>query len=403
MPFTQAAEEIEALRRVGISPSTVRRQTERAGSAWVEEIEAEIYREEEEVPLFPPGPDQLVVSVDGAMVPLLGGIWAEVKTLALGEVRGFDPEGEVQTGSWSYFSRLTDAETFTDQAIWETERRGLTTAGRVGAVTDGAEWIRKFLDYHCPFARRILDFSHAAGRVSALGSLQGGDLGEGIERWLEERLHQLKTEGPKALLLESRKWREERPEAEEFGEHLAYLEKRESLMEYPKFREEGWPIGSGSVESANKLVVEDRLKGAGMHWKRENVNPLLVLRNGLCSQRWAESWREIVQALQKRDQQRKRERRQARKGCFSENVDPEQGRSPLTALDPEVSVLNSSFQKTGKQSEVTSEDPAGSSPRLETSMETPISRPRKPASDHPWRRPFLFSTKSSFSSPSAKL
>jgi hypothetical protein len=31
------------------------------------------------------------------------------------------------------------------------------------------------------------------------------------------------------------------------------------------------------VESANKLVVEDRLKGAGMHWADANVNPLLAL------------------------------------------------------------------------------------------------------------------------------
>ena len=29
------------------------------------------------------------------------------------------------------------------------------------------------------------------------------------------------------------------------------------------------PIGSGTVESANTLVVEARLKGAGMHWARE--------------------------------------------------------------------------------------------------------------------------------------
>jgi hypothetical protein len=35
-------------------------------------------------------------------------------------------------------------------------------------------------------------------------------------------------------------------------------------MQYPMYQEAGWPIGSGSVESANKVVVEARLKGAGM-------------------------------------------------------------------------------------------------------------------------------------------
>jgi hypothetical protein len=54
------------------------------------------------------------------------------------------------------------------------------------------------------------------------------------------------------------------------------LGKRVALMQYPSFAAAGWPIGSGSVEIANKLVVEARLKGAGMHWARSNVNPLLV-------------------------------------------------------------------------------------------------------------------------------
>jgi hypothetical protein len=59
-------------------------------------------------------------------------------------------------------------------------------------------------------------------------------------------------------------------------------------MQYPRFRAEGWPIGSGMVESAHKLVVEDRLKGEGMHWADVNVNPLLALRNAVCNDRWDE-------------------------------------------------------------------------------------------------------------------
>ena len=37
------------------------------------------------------------------------------------------------------------------------------------------------------------------------------------------------------------------------------------------------------VESANKLVVEARLKGAGMHWQRGHVDAMLALRNLLCN------------------------------------------------------------------------------------------------------------------------
>jgi endogenous inhibitor of DNA gyrase (YacG/DUF329 family) len=65
-------------------------------------------------------------------------------------------------------------------------------------------------------------------------------------------------------------------------------------MQYPAFRDQGWPIGSGMVESANKNVVEARLKGSGMHWERSHVNPLLALRAAICNERWQEIWQQAI-------------------------------------------------------------------------------------------------------------
>jgi hypothetical protein len=76
------------------------------------------------------------------------------------------------------------------------------------------------------------------------------------------------------------------------AENLAYLDKREAQTHYPSFLSAGWPIGSGMDESANKVVVEARLKGAGMHWSRMSVTPLLALRNAVCNDRWAEAWQQ---------------------------------------------------------------------------------------------------------------
>jgi hypothetical protein len=41
------------------------------------------------------------------------------------------------------------------------------------------------------------------------------------------------------------------------------------MIRYANFRTQGYPIGSGSVESANKLVVQSRMKGAGMRLRPE--------------------------------------------------------------------------------------------------------------------------------------
>lgn len=310
LPFAQASREIEAFRRVSVSRSTVRRHTLQAGGASAKGIEQDVERLQREAPEPPLAPDCLVFSVDGAMVPLVGGEWAEVKTLAIGQAKGRRDDGTVETEGWSYFSRLADAATFERLALWETDRRGLATAGQVAAVVDGAEWIQGFIDYHRPDAIRILDFPHAAQRASAVGDL----LGEGPEG-LSARLHQWKETGPGETLAD---WRKVYQDQETLGDvsgglreamraPLLYLEKREAQMQYPRFLREGWPLGSGSVESANKLVVEARLKGAGMHWKRENVNPILVLRNALCSDRWDDAWLQMITAL--RDQQTQQRKR----------------------------------------------------------------------------------------------
>ncbi len=80
------------------------------------------------------------------------------------------------------------------------------------------------------------------------------------------------------------------------GEVLGYLEPRLEQMRYATFRARGLPIGSGIVESANKLVVEARLKGAGRRWAEQSVTPRVALRGALCSGRWEEAWADIARA-----------------------------------------------------------------------------------------------------------
>ncbi len=82
-------------------------------------------------------------------------------------------------------------------------------------------------------------------------------------------------------------------------------EKREALMQYPTYQADGWPIGSGIVESGNKVVMQARLKGAGMRWEDSHVNPMLALRTSVCNDRWDEMWQQVShERLQRRKQRR---------------------------------------------------------------------------------------------------
>ncbi len=162
-------------------------------------------------------------------------------------------------GHVSYFSRLTDAETFADVAEVEMRRRKVVQAERVCAVTDGADWLQGFIDLHRPDAVRILDFPHAAEHAAAmLQALEKAGLIFPAEM-LQRCLHILKHRGPRPLLGMVNRLPTHLSELQGVREHLGYLQKREALMQYPEFRQKGWPIGSGMVESANKLVVEKRV------------------------------------------------------------------------------------------------------------------------------------------------
>jgi hypothetical protein len=192
MPFERVPAALAFFTGVPSSIETARRLTEDAGAALVAEEPAAVERLERELPPGPAGPALQQLSVDGAMVPLVGGTWAEVKTVAIGTVvTQAGPEGAAvpHATELSYFSRLASAEEFGRLALVELHRRGTATATRVGAVQDGAAWCQGFVDLHRPDAVRILDFPHP---VEHLAQAAPASLGQGTAAtatWLETQRH----------------------------------------------------------------------------------------------------------------------------------------------------------------------------------------------------------------------
>ncbi len=375
LPFEPAARMLGYFTKVEVGAETARRITERAGEAYVGVQAAQLEGLVEGAPMGPEGPAVQQLSVDGAMVPLVHREWAEVKTLAVGTVRQRLKEGawEPHVEELSYFSRLTDHLSFARSATVETHRRGTARAGLVVGVVDGAEWTQTFLDLQRPDAVRILDWPHAAGYVAKACHAVFGVGTQASQRWLSVQLHELKHGNPDLVLAKLRGLRDELLLQEGQGERLEvvstsleYLSKRTEQIRYAQFTQAGYPIGSGIVESANKLVVEARLKGAGMHWERRNVDPMVALRNIACSDRWEEAWLQISQWLRAEPKRRSAARRAERKAA-----------------------------KTSAQKTIVAAQPQGTpQPKAEPSPSrcrakattVPTATPARPAPNHPWRR-----------------
>lgn len=315
LPFEQAAEQITALTGVQLGRETVRRLTEQAGVAQVATETEDLHR----VPHTPcperePGLVQQL-SADGAMVPLQDGSWAEVRTLAIGIVgQQMGSHGqEAHAQDVSYFSRLCRADDFIDWATLPLQQRGMERAETVVAVMDGAPWLQELIAAHRPDAVRILDFPHAAGYLNQAAQAAFGAGSREAAVWLDAWLPKLKRGTPEEVLEAIRALPMSTPEAVQArASILGYLRHRLPLIRYADFQRAGYPIGSGMVESGNKLVVEVRMKGAGMHWARKNVTPMLALRGILCSGRWDAAWPGIWQELGRQAHERRRQGRRRR-------------------------------------------------------------------------------------------
>lgn len=214
--------------------------------------------------------EKLFLSVDGAMIPLVGGIWTKVKTLTIGEIQA----PVLEKGEWvvhsqkhSYFSRIAEANIFRRMALVASHCQGVENAKKVAAVTDGAEWEQGFIDFHCQNTVRILDFPHAGEHLHTIGQAVWERDDATSQAWLNEQLHDLKANGPENVLARIRSLHTQYPQIKAVPDNLAYLEKRQDHMNYPEYQSQGLSIGSGAMESGNKVVVEARLKEQGCIWR----------------------------------------------------------------------------------------------------------------------------------------
>jgi hypothetical protein len=409
VPFGVAGRMLEHFVHTQVSEATITRLTERAGAAYeaVQEAQAACLHTAAR-PAAVQGPPLQQVSVDGAFVPLVHKQWTEAKTVAIGTVqpveRQADGTVEIHTVDLSYFSRVAECHAFTAQATIETVRRGTLTAGKVVGVADGAVWEETFFAVQRHDAVRILDWCHAVGSLAKCAqALYGVDTKEN-HAWLAMQRETLVHGDPQVVLAKLRGLREELtvqagdgpppPALTTLTESLDYLAKRAAMLRYAEFRAAGYPIGSGIVESANKLVVHARLKGAGMHWALAHVNPLLALRGMACSDRWEEAWPQLVH--QWRVQARTtvlvhRARRRAARQVALDQAARQTSLAPGT-VEPLMLVgttLATVPQDTPPTLALPHPDPAGAQPATAVRPHLGRAPSCRPAPTHPWRAPLL--------------
>ena len=172
-------------------------------------------------------------------------------------------------------------EQFADRLKALVCRWGWRQAKRIAVIGDGAAWIWAWTALHLGEAAfQILDFWHARERLVELGNTLHGPHTEEARTFAKERADRLRNGEAAAViedLLESAKKR--RGKAREAILAVAtYFQNNRARMNYREYERLGLPIGSGSVESLGKSLVQRRMRGPGMRWEPDGAAAVVALR-----------------------------------------------------------------------------------------------------------------------------
>jgi hypothetical protein len=304
MPFSEVKKILSGLLRVSVSTTFIEQVAVRVGDTLWKNAEKEsrrpyaIEKREKDV-------DLLYICPDGAMVPLVGDGKVEYKENKLGIVfnnkdlvQKIDKKGKVTTriiGKRLVSSLAEGVETFKKMLFAAAVKKGFHAAKTVIFLSDGAVWLGKCKEELFPNAVRILDWYHALEHLWETARSLFGEKNEAKSRAWVEPLKELLWMGKvdeviRFLENEINNWtKNQQPLIELRG----YYYSNHDCMRYDQYREKGWYIGSGPVESANKYIVNHRLKRSGMKWSKICANAILWARCKYYENDWDNFWMNI--------------------------------------------------------------------------------------------------------------
>jgi len=284
LPFAQAQAVLQRFGAADIPTTTLWEHTQQAGAAWLEDdqqtyvgVERTRWQQEAYQPRL-----RKSVGIDGGMVNVRGEGWKELKVGAIGTLAAAADLTEDQTSrstALQYTACVGSVDDFSPR-LWQLAvQQQVPYAGHVAVTADGAGWIWRLTADLFPCSTQIVDWYHAAQQAAALAQARFPDDAAAAQHWYNT----LKRD-----LWQGEVWK---VIAQAQAAHVSanYFVDHQRRMDYPAYRAEGYPVGSGTTESGVKQYKQ-RLCGAGMRWSRPGVNRMIVLRSAAMGEHFDQRW-----------------------------------------------------------------------------------------------------------------
>lgn len=211
--------------------------------------------------------------------------WKECKTFMLFELDKIS-EKEHRLKNKFYYSTMKDASEIKRQLKFHLERYCSSYEIRIVCIGDGAPWIWNMMEelfpkniFHSGIIE-IVDWYHAIEKIGDIKKeiFSNEEKGDLFYKECEGYLKKGNIEVIEQVLVELRDKQKLEEKRKFVDDKLKYFISNKTKMRYEKFKEMGLCIGSGAIESANKYVVQRRLKLQGMKWNEDNANYMAHLR-----------------------------------------------------------------------------------------------------------------------------
>jgi hypothetical protein len=305
VPFAQAETILSEVGQVAMSDSSVWRRT----AAWGSRCQTVEATQRAMATALPPRSEivrsevqqrmDMGVAMDGAMVPLRKEGWKELKIGCVFEI-AVRPTPDKTSGELldlahavrnSYVAHLGGPEAFGQQVWAEARRRRFTQAHDTIVVGDGALWVWHLAREHFYDSRQAVDWYHAPQHLASAAHALHGDGTPTAQQWFQQHETTLFQGHADQLAEQLQAAATANPtSAELLRREAGYFADNQRRMQYMELREDGFPIGSGMVESGGKQFRQ-RFSGPGMQWSRPSIERLLPIRAAIMSQRFDQLWK----------------------------------------------------------------------------------------------------------------
>jgi len=302
--FAESSRFIERFLLFRVSDNTLRKETERFGELqkaceeeWKRQSQDETWLQKR-LQQHGKQSDRLYGSIDGVMAPCKGE-WREMKNIAWYQVeaiRSYEKrrhhasvvgeQNDLQAREITYHCDIQSPDQFGD-LFWATAcQRKADLYEELVFVCDGAIWIWKLIERHFPHAVQIVDWYHASEYLPPIAEAAFGHDTPEYHAWLDQS-RSLLWEGQIDALIHDCQLLGSIPAAQKAVYNaISYFTNNQKRMDYARFRQQGYFIGSGTVESAGKQITGLRLKRAGARWTETGAVATAKARAAWLSDQW---------------------------------------------------------------------------------------------------------------------